>query len=167
MMLLEKSTMHQQRRGEESSVRPPLINFFSTPDHAKAMSIGLFDWNLSKRWDSIFLLPVWLKLFSFQFCTNGRHVSCQLIYYWSIKLNGENYVIWKFKFITILEALSLWLIVKGDEQKPTYPLCLSEWNSWETKEKVLIRMSVQDNIIPHIRNCKTSKDTWDKLKILY
>ena len=28
-------------------------------------------------------------------------------------------------------------------------------------------MSIRDNIIPHIRNCKTSKDTWDKLKGLY
>ena len=28
-------------------------------------------------------------------------------------------------------------------------------------------MSLKDNIIPHIRNSKTSKDTWDKLKGLY
>ena len=28
-------------------------------------------------------------------------------------------------------------------------------------------MSVKDNIIPHIKNSKTSKDTWDKLKGLY
>ena len=44
------------------------------------------------------------------------------------KLNGENYVNWKFKLIIVLEALSLWPIVKGDEQKPTYPLSLSDWN---------------------------------------
>ena len=28
-------------------------------------------------------------------------------------------------------------------------------------------MFVKDNIIPHIRDCKASKDTWDKLKVLY
>lgn len=28
-------------------------------------------------------------------------------------------------------------------------------------------MSVKDNIIPHIRDCKTSKETWDTLKGLY
>ena len=28
-------------------------------------------------------------------------------------------------------------------------------------------MSVKDNIILHIRDCKTSKDTWNKLKGLY
>ena len=79
----------------------------------------------------------------------------------------ENYVNWKFKLIIVIEALSLWPIVKGDEHKPTYPLSLSDWNSRETQAKVLIRMSVKDNIIPHIRNCKTSKDTWNKLKSLY
>ena len=83
------------------------------------------------------------------------------------KLNGKNYVNWKFKLITMLEALSLWPIVKGDEQNPIDPLSLSDWNSRETQAKVLIRMSVKDNIIPHIKNSKTSKDTWDKLKGLY
>ena len=28
-------------------------------------------------------------------------------------------------------------------------------------------MSVKDNIIPHIKYCKTSKETWDTLKGLY
>ena len=46
----------------------------------------------------------------------------------SSKLNGENYINWKFKLITVLEALSLWSIVKGDEQRPTNPLSLSDWN---------------------------------------
>ena len=31
------------------------------------------------------------------------------------KLNGGNYVNWKFKLILVLEALELWPIVKGDE----------------------------------------------------
>ena len=83
------------------------------------------------------------------------------------KLNGENYVNWKFKMITILEALSLWPFVKGDEQKPAAPLSLSDLNSRETQAKVLIHMFAKDNIIPHIRNFKTYKDTWDKLKSLY
>ena len=83
------------------------------------------------------------------------------------KLNGENYVNWKFKLITVLESLILWQIVKGDEQNPTDSLSLSDQNSRETQAKVFICMSLKDNIIPHIRNSKTSKDTWDKLKGLY
>ena len=58
------------------------------------------------------------------------------------KLIGENHVNWKFKLITVLEALSLWPIVKGDEQNPTDPLPLSDWNSREIQAKVLIHMSV-------------------------
>ena len=73
----------------------------------------------------------------------------------------------EIKLITVLEALSLWPIVKGDEQKPSYPLPISDWNTPEFQAKVLIHMSVKDNIIPHIKNCKTPKDTWDKLKGLY
>jgi len=36
----------------------------------------------------------------------------------SIKLDGENYVNWRFKVTTILEAYNLWTIVKGDEPIP-------------------------------------------------
>ena len=45
--------------------------------------------------------------------------------------------------------------------------CLFEIIFPIVQAKVLIHMSVKGNIIPHIRNCKTSKDTWDKLKGLY
>ena len=41
------------------------------------------------------------------------------------KLNGYNYVNWKFKLITILEELDLWTIVKGDEHNPSYTLSIS------------------------------------------
>ena len=35
------------------------------------------------------------------------------------------------------------------------------------KENVLLQMSIKDNIIPHIRDYKTFKETWDVLKGLY
>lgn len=44
------------------------------------------------------------------------------------KLNGDNYVNLEFKLITILEALDLWTIVKGDEHKPSVTLSMSDWN---------------------------------------
>jgi hypothetical protein len=73
----------------------------------------------------------------------------------------------KFKLTTILEAYSLWTIVKGDEPKPTVVASIPDWDRREMKAKVLLRMSVKDNIIPHIRDCKTSKETWDVLKGLF
>eukprot|EP00253_Pinus_taeda_P020335 PITA_20335 len=85
----------------------------------------------------------------------------------STKLDGENYVNWKFKIITVLEAYNLWPIVKGDETKPRPPTATQDWEKREMKARVLLRMSVKDNIIPHVRDCETSKATWDTLKGLY
>jgi hypothetical protein len=34
-------------------------------------------------------------------------------------LNGDNYIDWKFKILTIFEAWNVWAIVNGDETKPT------------------------------------------------
>jgi hypothetical protein len=85
----------------------------------------------------------------------------------STKLDGKNYVNWKFKLTTILEAYSLWTIVKGDEPKPTTASSILDWDRREMKVKVLLHMSLKDNIIPHLRDCKTSNETWDVLKCLY
>ena len=82
------------------------------------------------------------------------------------KLDDDNYLDWEFKILTMLEALNVWTIVKGDEAKPTCAT-LADWEKRETKAKVLLRLSIKDNIIPHIRDCKTSKETWDILKGLY
>ena len=69
--------------------------------------------------------------------------------------------------VTVLEAYNLWTIVKGDEPKPTISTMIPDWDKREMKAKVLLRMSVMDNIIPHIRYCQSSKATWDTLKGLY
>ena len=84
----------------------------------------------------------------------------------SSKLHGENCIDWKFKILTICEAWNVWSIVNGDELKPA-GAAGTDWEKRETKAKVLLRMSVNDNIIPHIRDCKTSKETWEVLKDLY
>jgi hypothetical protein len=66
----------------------------------------------------------------------------------------------------IFEAWNVWAIVKGDEAKPKGATGM-DWEKREMKAKVLLRMSVKDNIIPHIRDCKTSKEIWEILKGLY
>ena len=83
------------------------------------------------------------------------------------KLNGENYVNWKFKMMIVLESANAWSIVTGNEPRPTTAALLPDWNKRELKAKLTLRMSIKDNIIPHIRNCTTSKATWDTLKGLY
>ena len=83
------------------------------------------------------------------------------------KLNGENYVNWKFKMMTLLESSNAWSIVTRDEPRPATAELLPDRNKRELKAKLTLRMSIKDNIIPYIRNCTTSKATWDTLKGLY
>jgi len=85
----------------------------------------------------------------------------------STRLDGGNYVNWKFKVLSILERNNLWPIVSGAEPKPTAMAIIPDWEIRETKAKVLLRMSIKENIIPHIRDCKASKETWGVLKSLY
>jgi len=70
-----------------------------------------------------------------------------------------------------MEGNNTWVIVSGPEVKPVSPqatdAAIQDWEQRENKAKVLLQMTVKDNIIPHIRECKTSKETWDTLKILY
>ena len=83
------------------------------------------------------------------------------------KLNGENYVNWKFKMMIVLESANVWSIVTDNEPSPVSVALLPDWNKWELKAKLTLRMSIKDNIIPHIKNCTTPKATWDTLKGLY
>ena len=85
----------------------------------------------------------------------------------STKLDGEKYVNWKFKLVTFLKEYNLWTIVKGDEPKLVVATAILDWDKREMKAKVLLHMSVKGNIIPHIRDCTSSKHTWETLKGLY
>ena len=55
----------------------------------------------------------------------------------------------------------------GDEQKSTATTQKEDWEKRENKAKVLLKMSVKDNVIAHIRDCKTSAEIWTKIKSLY
>ena len=71
----------------------------------------------------------------------------------------------------MMKDSNMWTIVSGDEVKPeprqTTTAAIQDWQRRENKVKVLLRMSIKDNIIPHIRECKTSKETSDTVKNLY
>lgn len=61
----------------------------------------------------------------------------------------------------------MWSIVSGYEVKAIVVTSILDWDKREMKANVLLRMSVKDIIIHHIRDCKMSKETWDVLKGLY
>jgi hypothetical protein len=51
-----------------------------------------------------------------------------------------------------MEAYNVYNILARQEAKPTSPANMVDWEKRETKENVLLRMFVKDNIIPHIRD---------------
>eukprot|EP00253_Pinus_taeda_P007785 PITA_07785 len=83
------------------------------------------------------------------------------------KLNGTNFSNWKFKMQTLLESANAWSIIFGNEQRAENATQEQDWDKRETKAKVILKMSVKDNIIPHIRDCKSAADIWDTIKGLY
>ena len=71
----------------------------------------------------------------------------------------------------MLEGASAWSIVSGDEKKlndaTTATTHIQDWDKRENKVKFLLKMFVKDNIIPHIRDGKSSIDICRTLKNLY
>ncbi|RVW62525.1 Retrovirus-related Pol polyprotein from transposon RE2 [Vitis vinifera] len=88
---------------------------------------------------------------------------------------GENYQIWSVKMQTYLEAFDLWEVVAKD--KPIAPLpanptleqikAHTDEKTKKFKAKTLIQNSIADSIFHIIKNCKTTKEAWDKLKLEY
>lgn len=91
----------------------------------------------------------------------------------SNKLNGSHYSNWKFKLEKLLEGENAWVIASGDELKPTIATgrttttTIRDWEKRENKEKLLLKLSVKDCIITHVRECKSTNDMWTTLEDLY
>lgn len=83
------------------------------------------------------------------------------------KLDGTNFSNWKFKMKTLLESANSWSILLGNEQRARNTTQEHDWDKRETKAKVILKMSVKDNIIPHIQDCKSAADIWNMIKGLY
>jgi hypothetical protein len=71
-----------------------------------------------------------------------------------------------------MEGYGVWTIAKGTEVKSDAVVGattaqIQDWDKRENKAKALLRMSVKDRIIPHIREANTSAETWTTLKALY
>lgn len=88
------------------------------------------------------------------------------------KLEESNYFGWKFKLQTLLKGHNAWMIVSNDEVKPNLVArgttqTIQNWYKWEIKTRMLLKLSVKDCIIPHIRDCKIAPKIWQTLKDLY
>ena len=83
------------------------------------------------------------------------------------KLDGSNFTNWKFKMQTLLESANVWSVVIGNELRSGSATQEQDWDKRERKAKVILKMSVKDNVIPHIRDCKSATNIWMTIKNLY
>ena len=68
---------------------------------------------------------------------------------------------------TLLESANAWSIVLGNEQRSGTTTQEQDRDKRETKAKVILKMSIKDNIIPHIRDYKSATDIWTTIKNMY
>ncbi|XP_054010889.1 uncharacterized protein LOC128893723 [Hylaeus anthracinus] len=81
------------------------------------------------------------------------------------KLTEHNYDLWKVQIKSILIYNDLWQYVVGSEVKPEENP--QEWIKKDGKALALINLSVTHSQLLHIKKANTSKEAWDKLKIIF
>ena len=80
-----------------------------------------------------------------------------------VKLNNENYQLWKFKIEMLLIKEDLWTVINDD-----VPTTLTDaWTKKDNQARATICLLVEDNQIENIREQKTAKDIWNKLKTIH
>lgn len=86
----------------------------------------------------------------------------------TIKLNGENWPVWKFQTGIILKGRGYYSIVDGTRQKPTAAGDdLTKWIKDDCKAQEVIVLRMEQGPLTHLLSCETSRDMWLKLKTVY
>lgn len=83
-------------------------------------------------------------------------------------LNKDNFDTWKIQVEALLIKNDAWKYVSGKCVKPNSPNdSILEWESADAKAKSDLILSVSTTELKQIKNCKTSKDVWNKLHEIY
>lgn len=86
----------------------------------------------------------------------------------SMKLNEENWAVWKFQTIVMMKGRELYKTLTGEIKKPESGT--KEINDWERKDakaQELIVSRMDQEPITHILSCDTANEMWEKLKSVY
>lgn len=79
-----------------------------------------------------------------------------------VKLNNDNYDMWKFKIHMLLMKDDLWTVICDDP--PTSNSDLVVWNRKDSKARAIIGLPVDDSQVNLIKNAKSAKEAWNALK---
>lgn len=79
-----------------------------------------------------------------------------------VKLNNENYPMWKFKVKMMLMKDDLWCVIT--EAPPTVDKDLLAWIKKDNRASAIIGLSVKDSQVNLIKNAMLAKEAWEALK---
>ncbi|KAG5866664.1 hypothetical protein JTB14_016898 [Gonioctena quinquepunctata] len=85
----------------------------------------------------------------------------------SLKLDGENWIVWRFQTSVILKGRGLYEFVNGDNPKPTQAEEVSKWLKEDAKAQELLITRMERGPLTNLLSCGTAKDMWSKLKSIY
>ena len=84
------------------------------------------------------------------------------------KLNNNNYSTWSTRMQFYLLDQDLWEIVGGSKTSaPTSQDDLKKWKVRAGKAMYALSVSVEDDLLQHIKEAKTPKEAWDTLAGLF
>lgn len=76
------------------------------------------------------------------------------------KLNSDNYSVWSYKLELLMIKEKVWDVIQN--AKPD-PVTLA-WLQKDNEARATIGLLVEDNLLEHIRNVKSTRDAWESLK---
>lgn len=80
-----------------------------------------------------------------------------------MKLNGQNYFIWKYRMEMLLMKEKLWSVVNEDKPEANAEQ-IAAWQQRDDQARGWIGLLVEDSQLCHIRNSTTAKEAWRALK---
>nr|XP_043639764.1 uncharacterized protein LOC122610872 [Erigeron canadensis] len=85
------------------------------------------------------------------------------------KLNNQNYNSWATCMKSYLQGQDLWDVVEGTDVEPPSENeheALRKWRIKSGKAMFVLKTTVEEEVLDHIREAESSKDAWDELKTL-
>lgn len=86
------------------------------------------------------------------------------------KLNNQNYNSWSTCMMSYMQGQDLWEVVKGDDViQPIEDVngLLRKWKIKAGKAMFVLKTTVEDDLMEHIRDSKTPKEAWDVFANLF
>ena len=87
------------------------------------------------------------------------------------KLNNQNYNSWSTCMMSYMQGQDLWEVVNGTEVRPLEAEdangTLRKWKIKAGKAMFVLKTTIEEEMLEHIRDAKTPKEAWDTFAKLF